>query len=108
MTVERRDDVPKPSSLPPNPSVGELVTEIDRARHDAARTLSALVEKLDVKTRVKQETQARRQRLVAATPDPVVTAVGKATGYAKRVPVPAWLGVAVVTVVFLLIRRRRR
>ena len=60
MTIERRDDVPKPSYLPPNPSVGELVTEIDRARHDAAHTLEALVEKLDVKARMKHETQQRK------------------------------------------------
>ena len=113
MTIERRDDVPKPSYLPSNPSVGELVTEIDRARHDAAHTLEALVEKLDVKARMKHETQqrvanlqAKRQQLSDATPDSVAKALGKATEFAKRVPVPARIGVAVV-LVFLLVRRRR-
>jgi hypothetical protein len=107
MTIERRDDVPKPSYLPANPSVGELVTEIDRARHDAAHTLEALVEKLDVKARVKHETQARRQQVVAATPESVAKALGKTAEYTKRVPVPARIGAAVVLVFLLLWRRRR-
>ncbi len=113
MTIERRDDVPKPSYLPPNPSVGELVTEIDRARHDAAHTLEALLEKLDVKARMKHEThqrmadlQAKRQQLVDATPDPVVKALDKAGEFAKRVPVPARVAAAAV-LVFLLFRRRK-
>jgi hypothetical protein len=101
-----------PDPLPPNPSVGELVTEIDRARHDAAHTLTALVEKLDVKARVKHETerkladlQNRRQRVMDSTPEGVAKALGKAAEIAKRVPIPAQIGAAVL--LLLLIRRRR-
>lgn len=104
--------VPQPDTLPPNPSVGELVTEIDRARHDAAHTLTALVEKLDVKTRVKHETnkkladlQERRQRFLDSTPEGVAKTLGKAAELAKRVPVPAQIGAVVV--LLLLLRRRR-
>jgi hypothetical protein len=108
--------VPKPSYLPPNPSVGELVTEIDRARHEAARTMTALVAKLDVQTRVRQKTALRlngrkvaalRTRVVDATPEPVTSALGTAIDYAKRVPVPARILLAVVLLRWFSARRRR-
>jgi thioredoxin-like negative regulator of GroEL len=101
------EPVLEPSYLPPNPSVGELVTEIDRARHDAAHTVAALVEKLDVKARVRDETRSKlvdlRQRVDAA-PQPV----GKALDYAKRIPVPARYAIAAAVLLLLLLRRRRR
>lgn len=107
------EPVPAPSYLPPNPSVGELVTEIDRARHEAAHTIEALVEKLDVKARVREKTrsqvaelQAKRQQVMDAAPESVAKALGVAGDYAKRVPVPARIGIAVV--VLLLLRKWRK
>jgi hypothetical protein len=104
--------VPKPSNLPPNPSVGELVTEIDRARHEAARTVTALVAKLDVQTMVRQNPAGRkvaalRTRVVDVTPEPVTNALGTAIGYAKRVPVPVRILLAVVLLRWFSARRRR-
>lgn len=100
------EPVPTPSYLPPNPSVGELVTEIDRARHDAAHTVEALVGKLDVRTRARDTVQARRKQIVAATPESVAKGVGVASQYAKRVPVPAWLGLVVALIVLRKLRKR--
>ena len=70
----------EPSELPPNPSIGELNTEIDRARHDAARTMTALVQKFDKPVLHKSLSVARRQ-----TP---------------KVPGQVWLGA--VALLFLL------
>ncbi|HEX3593031.1 MAG TPA: DUF3618 domain-containing protein [Pseudonocardiaceae bacterium] len=107
------EPVPKPSYLPSNPSVGELVTEIDRARHDAAHTIEALVEKLDVKARVREKTrsqvadlQVKRQQLMDSAPESVAKALGVAGGYAKRIPMP--VGVGIVVVLLFLLRRRRK
>lgn len=104
----------KPSALPPNPSVGELVTEIDRARHDAARTVAALAAKLDVKTQVQRKAQNRLdtlrsngRRLVDATPEPVAHALGTAAQYAKRVPVQARIAAVVILLAWLGTRRGR-
>jgi hypothetical protein len=117
--------VPEPSYLPPNPSVGELVTEIDRARHEAARTVAALVEKFDVKTRVQRKARDRMAalpfdgpriatelrtmgtRAVGATPESVAKAMGTALQYAKRIPVPVQLLAAVVLLRWIGTRRRR-
>lgn len=41
------------AKLPVKANVGELVTEIDSTRHAAARTVGALVERVDVKSRVR-------------------------------------------------------
>ena len=85
------DRIPEPSYLPPNPSVGELRAEIDRTRHEAARTVAALTRKL----------------APPAIPMPITVAasVGTATRYARRVPIPAWIAVVLLV---LLWRRRRR
>jgi hypothetical protein len=113
--------IPKPSYLPPNPSVGELVTEIDRARHDAARTVTALVAKLDVQTRMRDGANDRittlrrtlpdvrvlRTRVADATPESVANAVGTAVGYARRVPVPARVLIAVLLLRWFSARRKR-
>jgi hypothetical protein len=116
--------VPAPSNLPPNPSVGELVTEIDRARHDAARTVSALVDKLDMKSAVRRRAhhQARalgwdgervaaglrtaRIQALASVPPSVAVWLAKAGEAVKKVPVPVRVGV--VAVLVLRLRRRRR
>lgn len=45
--------------LPPNPTVGELVTEIDRARTGAARAAGELLEKVDVRRRIRDTTKDR-------------------------------------------------
>ena len=80
MTGREPDRIPEPSYLPPSPSVGELRAEIDRTRHEAARTVTALTRKL-------------------------APSVGTATRYARRVPMPAWI--AVVLLLLLWWRRRR-
>jgi len=79
--------VPEPSYLPPNPSVGELITEIDRARHEAVRTLHALATKYD--------RPAVRTSLSLARPLGTV---------ARRIPVPLWIVFAFVLLHWL--RRR--
>jgi hypothetical protein len=84
--------VPAPSYLPPNPSVGELVTEIDRARHEAARTLSALVRKFDK--------PALRAPLVLARP------LGTVARRTPRMPLPVWIFGALLLLRWW--RRRRR
>jgi hypothetical protein len=91
MTERDEVAVPEPSFLPPDPSVGELVTEIDRARHEAARTMTALVRKFD--------RPALRKPLLVARP------LGTVTRYTRRMPLPVWIIGA-----FLVLRwwRRRR
>ena len=116
--------VPEPSYLPPNPSVGELVTEIDRARHEAARTLTALVDKLDVTAMMRRrsghgatvlgwdgpallaELRTLRGHVVDATPEPVADAVGTARRYVRRVPMP--VRIVAVLVLLRVVRSRRR
>jgi hypothetical protein len=117
--------VPQPSELPPNPSVGELVTEIDRARHEAARTVAALVEKFDVKTRVRRtahermaalpfdgqrvvtELRTMRTRAAGATPESVARAMGTAVQYARRIPAPVQVLAVVVLLRWIGTRRKR-
>jgi hypothetical protein len=84
--------VPEPSYLPPNPSVGELVTEIDRARHEAAHTLNALVRKFDK--------PALRTPLSMARP------LGTVTRHTRRLPLPVWIFGALLLLRWW--RRRRR
>lgn len=79
----------EPSALAPNASVGELVTEIDRARHDAAHTVNELTRRFDPRSRV---------------PDNVTRYTRTTVQYVKRVPVQVWVIAAVV----LLWSRRRR
>ncbi len=98
---------PQPSNLPPNPSVGELVTEIDRARHDVAVTLTALVDKVDVRARVSERREvvgvqhavarlrARRDRVAGVTPEPVARTLGMMVRYAQRTPVSVRIGLIV-------------
>lgn len=81
--------VPEPSYLPPNPSVGELVTEIDRARHEAARTVNALVRKFD--------------KPALHAPLSVARPLGTVTHRIQRVPGPVW-----IVGVLLLLRWWRR
>jgi hypothetical protein len=113
--------VPQPSYLPPNPSVGELVTEIDRARHEAAHTMTALVAKLDVQSRMRHsandriaalrratpDVRALRARVVDVTPEPVANALGTVVGYAKRVPLPARVLIAVLLLRWFSALRKR-
>jgi hypothetical protein len=91
MTDRKDGTVVRPSTLPPNPSVGELVTEIDRARHDAVRTVNEIAGRLDVTGRV---------------PRPVLESLRTAVQYAKQIPVP--LRIAIVVVLWRSLRRRRR
>ena len=111
--------------LPPNPSVGELVTEIDRARTGAARTAHELREKLDPRRRfgpaAKRETQnlrwdgrriladlrAVKQRALDAAPQPVATGVQTVSDTTRRVPIGVPLGVAAVLMTWRWRRRKR-
>jgi hypothetical protein len=82
--TERDEVVPEPSYLPPNPSVGELVTEIDRARHEAARTMTALVRKFD--------RPALRKPLAVARPlANVRRPLANVRRHAPRLPLPVWI-----------------
>lgn len=102
----------EPSNLPPNPSIGELVTEIDRARHEVAMTLTALADKTDVRARLERSANERiaglRQRRDELVPVPVARALGTVTGYAKQVPVPVRLAAVVVLLTLWRVRRHRR
>jgi uncharacterized protein (TIGR03382 family) len=96
-------------TLPPNPSVGELVTEIDRARHQVGRTAAALADKMDVKKRAQRATRDRVQalrwdsrRLRQDLGIPVLVRL------AGKVPPPVLAAAAGVLVVSWLIRRRRQ
>lgn len=91
MTERKESAALQPSTLPPNPSVGELVTEIDRARHDAAHTVNEIANRLDVTNKV---------------PKPVMDSMTKAIQYAKQIPVP--MRIAIVIVLWRLLRRRHR
>jgi cellulase/cellobiase CelA1 len=117
--------IPEPSYLPPNPSVGELVTEIDRARHEAAHTVTALVAKLDVQARMKSgandriaalgwdgrriaaDVRALGTKVANATPAPVASAMGTAVDYARRIPLPARVLLAVLLLRWFSARRKR-
>lgn len=93
--MSKHDDkgIPQPSALPENPSVGELRTEIDRARHDAAHTVTALTKKLDT--------------AVSQAPTTVATAVGTSARQAIRPSVLVWFGCAVVLVIWWRRRQHR-
>lgn len=93
MSKRDKASVPEPSTLPPNPSVGELRTEIDRARHDAAHTMTALTKKLDVPA-------IRRPTTMAATLGTYVRRLGT--------PLTAWIAAAVVLTIWWRRARRRR
>lgn len=51
------------TQLPEKPSVGELIEEIDRARHEAARTAGALADKLNVRSRIGDAAHDRLETL---------------------------------------------
>lgn len=87
-----KETTPEPSNLAPDASIGELVTEIDRTRHEAARTVAALTKKIETSQPV--------------SPTAAAKAVGTVTQRARQVPKPVWLGAVLVLVVWL--RRRRR
>lgn len=127
-------DVPDPHNdpafsepeLPPNPSVGELLAEIDRARTRAARTTAKLAGRVDPRRRfdalAHREAQALRwdaRRMTAdlraardvvrdKTPDPVVTGVSTVARHARRVPPPVLFGVLAFLIVVLRTRSRHR
>ncbi|HEX3646863.1 MAG TPA: hypothetical protein VHV49_00470 [Pseudonocardiaceae bacterium] len=94
----------EPSALPPNPSVGELVTEIDRARHEAAHTVAALAERLDPRPAV----LARSRQLTGVTPAPVSTALTGIGQQARRLPPRIRLGIVIAPLVLMLLWLRRR
>jgi hypothetical protein len=77
MTEPDDATVPEPAYLPPNPSLGEVVTEIDRARHETARTVHALARKFDK--------PALRAPLSMARP------LGAVTRRTRRIPLPVWI-----------------
>jgi hypothetical protein len=113
--------IPQPSTLPPNPSVGEIMTEIDRARHDMARTVNELVGKLDVKAAVQRKAHHQveslrwngrrmaadlreiRKMVLESVPPQLAGGLAVAGQSARKVPPQAW-----VAIVLLLLRRRRR
>ena len=93
MTDRKKEPaVPEPSYLPPNPSVGELNTEIDRARHEAMRTMNALAKKFD--------RPAVRTSIAVARP------LATPARYARRVPVVAWIAIALMLLRWMRHRRR--
>jgi hypothetical protein len=116
--------VPEPSYLPPNPSVGELATEIDRARHDLARTVNALVGKLDVKATMKRRThdqveslrwngrrvaadlRAIRIEVLESVPSPVADGLAAAGRVARRVPPQGWFAIVLGLLLLRKVRHR--
>lgn len=118
--------LPEPSELPPNPSMGELVTEIDRARHDAAKTVSALADKFDVRARMSRKAhdqvaalqwdgrrvaadlRSLRDQAVEVTPESVAKALHTALDYARRIPVPVRVVLVVVLVRMVWPRRNKK
>jgi hypothetical protein len=94
----------EPSYLPPNPSVGELVTEIDRARHDAAHTVAALADRLDPRPAM----LARSRRITSVAPAPVATALTGISRTTQRIPPRARIAMAVAPLLLLLFWLRRR
>jgi hypothetical protein len=94
----------EPTALPPNPSVGELVTEIDRARHDAAHTIAALADRLDPRPALR----TRSRHLTAATPAPITTALHGISRNARRLPPRVRLVVAGTPILLALLWLRRR
>lgn len=119
------DGVTGPGELPPNASVGELVTEIDAARHEAARTVGALVDRVDVKSRVKRATHERAQalrwdgrrlaadlrtsgqQLLDAAPDPVAKAARAGAKAGQRAPWQVWAGLVALLAALWAWRRHR-
>jgi hypothetical protein len=119
------DGVTGPGELPVNASMGELNTEIDLARHEAARTLGALMDRVDVKSRVRRATHERVQalrwdgrrlaadlraggvQLLDAAPDPVATGVRRAADAGRRAPWQLWAGLVVLLLVLRSWRRHR-
>lgn len=117
---------PEPSELPPNPSMGELVTEIDRARHDAAKTAAALADKFDVRARVSRrahdqldalrwdgrrvaaDLRSLRDQVADVTPESVAKALHTALDYARRIPVPVRVAIAVVLIRMMWPRGKRK
>ncbi|HEX3786337.1 MAG TPA: DUF3618 domain-containing protein [Pseudonocardiaceae bacterium] len=126
---------PVPQALAPDASVGEIVAEIDRARHDAADTVAALVAKLDVSAQVRRRTSSRlllvgensqvralsgrtrqvtgelrkaRDKALAAAPAPVATGAARAADLFARVPVQARIAVLVVVLLRIMQLRRHR
>lgn len=93
MSKRGHDKALEPSFLPANPSVGELMTEIDRTRHEAARTIGALAAKLEATRPVSPTRVARR--------------MGTAVDQARRFPLLAWL-VAVLLLALWWRHRRAR
>lgn len=94
----------EPGALPPNPSVGELVTEIDRARHDAAHTLGALVDRLDPRPAV----LARSRQITEVAPAPIATALTGISRTTQRMPTRVRVAVALAPVLLMLWLRHRR
>ncbi|HKN96202.1 MAG TPA: hypothetical protein VJX10_03710 [Pseudonocardiaceae bacterium] len=104
MSRHERNEL-EPSALPPNPSVGELVTEIDRARHETAHTLAALADKLDPRPAV----VAKSRQLTGVAPAPVAAALTEISHQARRLPPRVRLGLTLApALLFLLWLRRRR
>lgn len=117
------EGVTGPGELPVNASMGELVTEIDSARHAAARTWGTLVDRVNVRSRVKRATHHRTQalrwdgrrlaadlrnggrQLLESTPEPVVKAAKASARAGQRAPWQVWAGLAAVLV---LVREWRK
>lgn len=104
MSHRRDRDELEPYALPPNPSVGELVTEIDRARHETAHTLAELAERLDPRPAV----LARSRQLTGAAPAPVVSALTEIGQQARRIPPRVRVAITIAPVLLLLLWWRRR
>jgi hypothetical protein len=99
------EPAPPKSELPPH--LGELIAEIDSAGHDAARTMAALVGKLDVPSRVRRATRQRVQVVLGAAGS---SSTPRRAGWTVSAPVTRVWPILVVAAALLVLARllRRR
>jgi hypothetical protein len=117
--------VPQPSALAPDASVGEILAEIDRNRHDAAKTVAALADRFTIKSqatrrvrsrlqalrwdsgRVAQDMRAARTEATEAIPPGYADLARKAAELVRGLPRWATIGVPATLVLLLVLRSKR-
>jgi hypothetical protein len=116
----------RPSALAPDASVGEVTAEIDRTRHEAAKTVAALAGRFTVKSqatrrvrnrlqavrwdgrRVRQDVRAVGAEASEAIPPGYADLTRKAVDVLRRLPRWITIGVPAVLLVRIMLKSRRR
>ncbi len=117
--------VPQPSALAPDASVGEVMAEIDRTRHEAAKTVAALADRFTIKSqatrrvrnslhalhwdsgRVRQNVRAVGSEASEAIPPGYTDLAGKAVDLVRRLPRWVTIGVPAVLILRTILKSRR-